>query len=178
MIGFRRHTLSVTTIVAVAFLFTSVDAQTAPPSSQGLSITVTLALEKDHVPLGQKPRAVLTIKNISQQGVCFSTASRLYRVHIQGQDGEPPETVWQRHRHGEFRLGDGPELMDGPVVCQYIAPGASDVHIYDLTMFYNLSVPAKYAVYMEIRDEPKGPAGPSVWLRTNTAQFEIQQPPQ
>jgi hypothetical protein len=141
-------------------------------------MAVSLAMEKDHIPLGQKPRAVVTIKNLTQQKIYISTASWFYRVHIEGENGGPSETEWQRHRHGDVRPGDTEALVEGPIDSREIAPGGSDFQICDLTVFYDLSVPGKYTVYMEIRDEPKGPSGPSVWLRTNTAQFEVVAPAQ
>jgi hypothetical protein len=79
---------------------------------------------------------------------------------------------------GDFRSGDGPDLVDGPVVCPDIAPSASDTRIFDLRRYYDLRTSGKYTVYMEILDQPEGPARPGVWLRTNTAQFEMQVPTQ
>ena len=177
MTGFCTTVLYLVTMI-IGITNVPLHAQSAAPLSQAPSVAVSIALEKDHVLLGKKPRVVVTIKNISQQEICFSTSSSLYRVHVEGEGGEPPKTEMHRHSQGDFRPGDGPDLDEGPVVCSDIAPGASGRRIYDLATFYDLSVPGKYTVYLEIRDEPKGPAGPGVWLRTNTAQFEVQAPAQ
>jgi len=179
MSGSRPFILTAISIAVFAAQCMFLHAQVASsPPSQGPSIAVRLAMEKDHISLGQKPRAVVTIKNITQQKIYISTASRIYRVYVEGKDGGPPETEWQRHRHGDFRPGDTEALVDGPIDSREIAPGGSDTQIWELTVFYDLSVQGKYTLYMEIRDEPKGPSGPSVWLRTNTVQFEIESPAQ
>jgi hypothetical protein len=178
MIRPRKLGLHLTPIIFIAAQSTLIYAQSAPPSSQSPVFAVSLAMERDRIPMGQKPRAVVTIKNISQQTACFSTASSVYRVHVEGKDGDAPETELKRHLRSDFRPGDGPELDDGPVVCRNIAPGASDHQTYDLTLFYDLTAPGKYSVVMEIRDYGNDRVGPSVWLRTNTAQFEILPPAQ
>ena len=77
--------------------------------------------------------------------------------------------------HGDFRPGDGPELMEGPDAGLTIAPGSQGRLTFDLTAFYDLSAPGKYSVYLEYLDSPNGPSKPGVWLRTNTLQFEITQ---
>jgi len=174
MTRFRSVALHMTASILIATASTSLYSQTASPPIQVPSIAVSIALERDHVPVGKKPQVVLTIRNISKQEICFSTASNLYRIHVDGEGGEPPKTEMHRHSLGDFRPGDGPALDDGPVVCSDIAPGASAFRIHDLSAYYDLSVPGKYTVYLEILDEPQGPSGPGVWLRTNTAQFEVQ----
>ncbi|MDR3734874.1 MAG: hypothetical protein P4L10_04975 [Acidobacteriaceae bacterium] len=174
MTKFRALALSVTLIMLIAANYPSLNAQVASPTSQSASITVSLALEKNHVPVGQKPMAVVIIKNISHQEIGFSTASDLYRIHVEGHDGEPPKTEYNRHRHGDFRPGDGPDLVDGPVISRSIAPGSLDHQTYDLTVFYDLSKPGKYSVYIEIYDPLSPQDGSGIWLRTNTAQFAIE----
>jgi hypothetical protein len=48
------------------------------------------------------------------------------------------------------------------------APGESAIKNFDLTVYYDLSVPGKYSVYLDVRDAS------GTWLRTNTLQFEVQ----
>jgi hypothetical protein len=168
----QRMTRLCTIVLCIPAITLIASAQTAPPPAQGPSIAVSLELLKTHIPAGQKPTAILTIENISHSS-SFSTASSFYRVHIEGKDGGPPETEWQRHRRGDFRPGDGPDLVDGPVVDRNIAPGTSAITTFDLTAFYDLSAPGEYTVYMEYLDAPNGPSKPGVWLRTNTVRFEI-----
>jgi hypothetical protein len=166
------------TLMALVACSISIDAQVASSVGQSASISVSITMEKDILVVGQKPRAIVTVKNISGQEICFSTASRLYRVHVEGKDGERSKTEYHRHLHGDFRSGDGPVVEDGPVICRDIASGASDVQTYDLSAFYDLSAPGKYSVYIEIYD-PLGPKeGNGIWLRTNTAKFELRAPTQ
>ncbi len=174
MIEFRTLAFAVTMIVVNGSGSVALDAQAATPAIQTPSIAITISLEKSHFHVGEKPHATVLMKNISDHEVDFSTASDHFRVHVEGKDGAPKETEWQRHRHGDYRSGDGPELMDGPVISRPIVPGAADHQTYDLTKFYDLSLPGKYAVYIEIYD-PSGPQdGSGLWLRTNSTKFEIE----
>jgi hypothetical protein len=148
--------------------------QATSPGGQSVSVTVSLTLENEHVQAGEGTVAVFTLKNIGDRSVSFSTASDLYRVHVSGTDHDPAEAEYQRHRHGDYRPGDGPYLVDGPVVATELKPGESVSRKLNLKMFYDLSKPGKYSVYMEIYD-PSGPIDQSgLWLRTNTAQFEVE----
>jgi len=156
MIEFRTLALPLTMIVVIGGGSVASDAQAATPVIQSPSIAISISLEKDHFLMGEKPHATVHMKNISDHEVYFSTSSALFRVHVEGKEGAPPETEWQRHRHGDYRPGDGPQLIDGPVVSRPIAPGTSDYQTYDLTMFYDLNLPGKYVVYIEIYD-PSGP---------------------
>jgi hypothetical protein len=174
MSWFRTLAISTTSIAVIAAQSIVLHAQAVSPPSQGPTIAVSLALEQGNVPVGQMPRAVLTIKNIGQEEKCFRTASSLYRVHVEGKKGGPPETEFQRHLRGEFRPGEAPEPVEGPANCVIIPAGGSVFLTYDLAMFYDLSVPGIYGVYIDILDESKDKIGSGVWLRTNTAQFEMQ----
>ncbi len=174
MTRFRIHALSVTAVLMFAANCIFLDAQAALPASQSASITVSITLEKDIVPVGQKPVAILTIRNISHHVVGFSPASELCRVHVEGKDGEPAKTEWNRHLHGDYRPGDGPYLVDGPVVTMEVAPGSSDFRKYNLSDYYDLSAPGKYSVYIEFYDPSGPPNGSGLWLRTKTAHFEIR----
>jgi hypothetical protein len=177
MTGFRILVLSATVVMTAAKSI-SLDAQAPSPASQSPSVTVSIVLEKDHLTVGQKPWAILTIKNISHQELIISTASHLIRVHVEGKDGELSRTEQHRHIHGDYRFGYGGCLVDGLVLCGLIAPGSSDFERFDLTEYYDLSEAGKYSVYMEIYD-PLGPKdGSGIWLRTNTARFKIQAPNQ
>jgi hypothetical protein len=172
MTRFHTFALSVTTIIVLAAQSASLNAQAASPPSRVSSIAVSLTIKKDQVPVGQKPWAVLTIKNISQRVIGIST-NLSFRIHIEGKGGEAPETEYHRHLHGDFRPGDGPALGGGPVIVSNLEVGAAQIQEWDLTMFYDLSRPGKYTVYIELYD-PMGPGdGSGVWLRTNTVQFEI-----
>ncbi len=160
-------------IAVLAAMSLNVHAQGSTPPSQGPSLAVSLKLDNDHVTVGEKPQAILTLRNTSLEVKCFRTDASLYRMHMEGKGG-PPETEFQRHLHGEFRPGEAPATVEGPGDCVNIPPGASIFLTYDLTMFYDLSLPGAYSVYMEVLDESKDKTGTGVWLRTNTTQLEMQ----
>jgi hypothetical protein len=142
------------------------------------SASIHISLQKTSYAIGEKPIAVMTIKNISSNEIWFSTASYLYRIHVTSKNGEPPKTEFHRHLLGDFRPGDGPGLLLGGAAGRSIAPGSESSQKYDLAAFYDLSAPGDYSVYIEIYD-PSGPKdGSGHWLRTNTAGFEVQAPNQ
>jgi hypothetical protein len=173
MTTLRNLALCVAAIFATA---PSTIAQTSEPPHPGATIAPSIALEKDRIPVGEKPKVILLIYNISHSSY-FSHSSHFYRVHVEGMDGEPAKTELYRHMLGDFRPGDGPELMEGPDAGLNIAPRSLGRLTFDLGAFYDLSAPGKYSVYLEYLDSPNGPSKPGVWQRTNTMQFEVIQPP-
>lgn len=151
-------------------------AQAAPALNQPDSISIHISAGKNSYVVGEQPITVMAMKNTSQNQVCFSTASYLYRIHLTSNDGEPRKTELDRHMRGDFRPGDVPALDGGSAVCRPIAPGASDSLKYDLAAYYDLSTPGNYSVYLEIYD-PAGPKdGSGHWIRTNTTNFKIEAP--
>jgi hypothetical protein len=159
--------------VAIANSPIHLKAQSAPVVNEKDSVSVSISLQKSSYSIGEKPIAVMSIKNLSSNEICFSTATYSYHVHITNQDGEPPKTELHRHILGDVHPGDGPVLRSDSI-CRDIAPSSLDVLKYDLAAFYDLSKPGDYSVYLEIYD-PAGPKdGSGHWLRTNTAHFEIE----
>jgi hypothetical protein len=173
MTTIRTLALSIITIVAVANCPIPSRAQSAPATSETDSVSVHVALQKSSYAVGEKPIAVLAIKNIGSEAIWFSNNLHLQRIHVTRKDGEPPKTELHRHLLGDFRPGDGPGLLSGPVIGRSIAPGTVYLHSYDLTYFYDLSKPGNYSVYIEIYDPQGAKDGSGHWLRTNTAQFEM-----
>jgi hypothetical protein len=149
---------------------TSVDAQTKTPASPPASISVSLSFARVSFrdpPPDPRPWAIVTVKNIGNRSVPLGTDMRDYRVHVEGEKGEPPKTSFHRSIRGEFQPGDTPLAFGGPV--DDIQPGESYVHKFDLTYFYDLKVSGKYTVYVEVQDELT-----NIWVRTNTVQFTMQ----
>ena len=178
MNGFRTLAFSLTSIAVFAAQSIALLAQTAATPSQGPSISVSLALANDHVPVGESPQAVVTMRNISKETKCFRTAQYLYRMHVAGKDGGPPATDFERKRLAPAVPGDGSAPAEDATRCLYIAPG-DWVHLnYDLGIYYDFREPGTYTVSMELMDESKDKLGTGVWLKTNSAQFEVQAPAQ
>jgi len=173
MKGFRTLAFLITCVTVFAVRSLNVHAQGSIPPSQGPSLAVNLKLDNDHVSVGDKPQAILTLRNISLDVKCFHTSISLYKVHMDGKNG-PPETEFQRHMRGEYRPGEKHAPDEGPGNCVNISPGASIFLTYDLTVFYDLSVPGTYSIYMEVLDESKDKTGVGAWLRTNSAQLVMQ----
>jgi hypothetical protein len=166
-------------IVAIAGNGIYLGAQSTPAAKQSDSTSLSIDLQKHRFAVGEKPIVVImTIKNTGQHGMCFSTDPYLYRIHVAMKDSERPKTEFHRHLRGEFRPGDGPDLAPSPVDCRPIAPRSLDSQKYDLTAFYDLSAPGDYSVYIEIYDPQGAKDGSGLWLRTNTAHFEMEAPAQ
>ena len=109
-------------------------------------------MESDRVPVGQEPRAILTVKNIGSQNWMGGMNQENYRVHIEGESGEPTK------RNIE---------VTSPGFYDALPPGMSRTMKWELSAFYDLSASGNYAVYLEVQEEP------GVWLRSNTVQFEM-----
>ncbi len=84
--------------------------------------------------------------------------------------GEPPKTLWHRRLLGEPGLEPLEETV--PAFPRDILPGRSADRTFLLSAFYDLGIPGKYTIYLEVREES------GTWLRTNTATFEMQAPHQ
>jgi hypothetical protein len=78
-------------------------AQTAPLFGPIPLVSVSIALQNDRVLAGKGVRVALTIRNPSHQEIVLSNASHLFRIHVEGKDGESNKTEWNRHLHGDVR---------------------------------------------------------------------------
>jgi hypothetical protein len=165
---FRVIVLALTTIVVITTKTTAVEAQCAPVSTQSASITISLAVDKDRIPLGQSPWAILTIKNLT--GHELDIHDDTVRVHVEDEKGERPTTPVQRSITGKVRAGD-PFIPGDEQWLWSIAPGASSQHKYLLSFFYDLSAPGNHTVYIDILDPMS-----HRWMRTNTAKFKMEAP--
>jgi hypothetical protein len=161
------------TMVTIAACPIPLEAQSAPAANQPASVSIHISLQKSSYAIGEKPKVVMSIRNISSSQICLPVDTSFMRIHLTSKDGEPPKTEFYRRLLKDFRPGNGPVLMTGPS-CRPIASGSSDLQKVDLAAFYNLRVPGNYSVYLEIYDPAGSRDRSGRWLRTNTAKFEIQ----
>jgi hypothetical protein len=180
MTGFHTLAFFLVAIVAIAATDSSGYAQTSPAGIQphlfngkSTNIAVDLVLPKKQIPAGQTPWAFLTVKNL---GGNVTIAFPQDRVHVEGETGEPPTTLYQRQVTHKLRPGERELRMGG--FEPEIWPTFSSDRKYDLSQYYDLSKPGKYTVYIEVLDvsasETKHGAG--LWVRSKTAQFEMLAP--
>jgi hypothetical protein len=155
--------------VCNAFFCAHAASQTPPPQSD--SISVTLGMEKEQVAKGQSAWVTLTVRNLSDHEVPLH--DWMYRLHVEGQKGEPPTTQVQRQSTGRLRPGEAPLRADEYVV-PIISPGKSYTHRFLLAYFYDLSVPGRYTAYLEVMDPSTQKLSTQKWVRTNTVQFTMQ----
>jgi hypothetical protein len=168
---FQNFVLRLAAIAVMVASSIAVNAQISPPTDRSASMVLNFRLEKDRVPVGQSLWAILIVDNMTDHYLTIGDG--MYRVHVDGKDGEAPTTLWQRCWIGELRPGDAclpTTVSQGP---WRIFPGTSDFRKMELGYLYDLSAPGLYIVYAEVRD-----ASSQKWLRTKTIQFEIQAPTQ
>ena len=104
MTGIRGLVLTVTMIVVIATSCISLGAKVALPVSQSASIAVSVAMENNRLSVGQEVKAILTMNNIGSRVAIETGDTRNYRLHVEGETGEPPKTLWHRRLLG----GTGP----------------------------------------------------------------------
>jgi hypothetical protein len=97
----------------------------------------------------------------------------MYRAHVEGEKGEAPTTYVQRAITHRLRPGEA-ELRADEQFLWTISPGESDIHKFKLDYLYDLSVPGKYTVYIEVMDPSTLKSSTQKWLHTNTVQFTMQ----
>ena len=145
--------------------------QASTETDQSSLIKVSIAKNVSTAPPSEAAVVILKILNVTKSNnIGFTLREWNYRVHVLGANGEPPKTEYYRHLVGDFRPGDGPFLKDHSIPQLQVPPGGSDHWPIGLGRYYDLSVPGKYSVYLDVRDDS------GVWLRTNTVEFEIQRP--
>lgn len=138
-------------------------ALNAQVSSQSNTLAVSISMQTTQVPIGQSPVVLLTIKNLTDNYA--SLPPDLYRVHVVGKNGEPPTTLFQRQITQQLRPGETDILRGGVTVD--LPPSETKTDKFNLLYFYDLNVPGKYSVYLDVLDS----SGKRKWLRTNTVQF-------
>jgi hypothetical protein len=146
----------------------AVHAQSNEPTYHSDTFAIRIAMEKQTLLAGQPPKVRLTTKNLTDHLIpapgdrCGSKV----RVWVQGELGEPPTTPRERDATGRRLPGD--QSFECTVVADMppLAPGESTTRTFDLEYLYDLQVPGKYTVYLEV-PSPEG------WLHTNTVTFQI-----
>ncbi len=155
-------------IGATAVVFTTgsigLDAQAVIPAHKSNLMLVTVAMEKKQVHVGESPKVILMIENLSDHAFEVNGCPP-ERFFVQGEKGEPPTTFIERDDTDRLLPGEAPLMcndMGGPIV----NPGGTQKLSAELKYFYDLTAPGKYSVYVEI---------PSAegWLRTDPVDFEI-----
>jgi hypothetical protein len=177
MIRLRISVFFVATLIVIAAKSISVDAQTttaAVPAatSKSATISVSIAVPIEHIPLGQKPLVALTVKNLGSEEIAYPRE----RIYVEGPKGEPPTTHVQRSMTRRLNPGEAPIRETG--YRPPIAAGDSFTMKYDLSYFYDFKEPGKYTVYIEVVDMAKHgtKTDPAHWVRSPVATFELTTP--
>jgi len=141
-------------------------AQTTASASNKDSITATLTMDQQVIPIGQSPRAILRVTNLTDHELPIF--GNTYRVYVTGEKGDPPTTLAQRRRMGKLKPGETEERGDEYVVWT-VLPNELGIKKIQLANLYDLSIPGTFSVYAEVQDPSS-----HKWLRTNTVKFTMQ----
>jgi hypothetical protein len=177
MIRFHNIKQWLIPILVIAVNSVSVSSQTSTkaeeansPRSKSAAITLSIAVSKDHIPVGQTPWVTLTVKNLTDEEIAFPPD----RVHVESENGEPPTTMRQRQLTNRRQPGE-PSILSGGFEPS-IPPEASFTRKYDLSRLYDLSKPGKYTVYIEVFDAFHSNKWKGGWVRSPVVHFEITGP--
>ncbi len=164
----QRLILRHVAIVAVAVCNVFLGAQTVAATNQTDSISVSIALDKNHFTVGQTPWVLVTMNNLTDHSLPFHFDT--IRLHIEGENGEPPTKLRQRIATGKLLPGETSLSEDGNE--EMVIPAEnSRIQKIDVRYFYDLNVPGKYSVYADVKDPVSGK-----FMHTKTVQFEISPP--
>ena len=144
----------------------SVHAQTASVVTQSASIKLNTSISAQKS-AGRGAVLLLTVTNVGKQPVSISQR----RVHVEGQDGEPPTTLFQRQLTHRLMPGEAPLRDDD--MAGGLVPGASTTLQFELSKLYDLSKPGDYTVYVDLLDERESAHNAGVWVRSPTVHFHI-----
>ena len=180
MTRLRLSALLVATLIVIGAESMSVDAQANKPAvpsatSKSPTLALSITVANEQVPLGQKPWAALTVKNLGNEEIAYPRE----RIYVSGPNGnEPPPTHVQRSM--THRLNPGETEIRPTGFRPPIAPGDSFTMKYDLSYFYHFTEPGKYTVYIEVFDrlseKPKAKSDTENWLRSPVTTFELLPP--
>jgi hypothetical protein len=177
LLVFRRHTgqeetmrKTQFTVLTLALFATGIicdhlKAQSAKEAQHAVGIVLSIAVPKNKLPAGQSPVIIFGVENVSPSD--FVIHDYMYRLHVDGEHGEPPTTYRQRLITHKLRAGEA-EMGSDEWVEWRIFPGMSDDRRLQVSGYYDVSAPGKYSAYVEVEDPTSGK-----WLRTRTVKFEI-----
>jgi len=179
MRAFQAIALRFAIIAVITASCPLLNCQDATSNAKAVLFAASISMRQEVYPAGQKPWVTLITKNTSRRAVDVRPNGLAWRMHVEGEKGEPNRTLYHRQLRGEPGLpaldGGGPSRfplnLPGEKPYEGIPPGESDVRQFDLTVFYDLT-PGQYTAYMEVQDTT------GVWMRTNTVHFEIRPPAQ
>jgi len=140
------------------------NAQKVIPAHESNYLLVTITMEKRQVHVGESPKVILTIQNVSDHAVTVNGCAT-DRFYVQGEKGEPTTTFIERDHTNRLLPGESP-LGCTLVASVTLNPGGTFKGSALLSYFYDLSAPGKYTVYAEV-------ASPEGWLRTDPIGFEV-----
>ncbi len=141
------------------------DGQEIIAAHKSNTFYLTIAMEKQTLPVGQFPRVVLTIKNLTHHIIELDGCRPGATVWVQGEHGEPPTTLEERDDTGRLLPGETSLPCTATLIFP-LWPGKSTTRTFLLEDFYDLQLPGKYTVYIEF-PSPEGR------LRTDTVKFQI-----
>ena len=150
---FKYFVLRLAIVVVVAASSHSLGAQAVASSSQTDSITVSVAIDKDHLPPGQSPWVLLTFNNRADRDLYLH--GDWFQLHIEGEGGEPPTKLRQRMAMHKLLPSEAP-LRDDENAEKVISVGKSRIEKIDVSYYYDLSLPGKYSVYVDVKDPLSG----------------------
>lgn len=169
MATFHNFALRLVTIAVIFTQSIAVDSQISTPPDRSASMVLNFRLEKNRVPVGQSPLAILIVDNLTDHYLTIGDST--YRVYVEGKNGEAPTTLRQRCWTGKLQPGDACLPITVNVGPWRIFPSTSDFRKIQLAYLYDLSIPGLYSVYAEVMDPLSQKS-----LRTKVIQFEIQSP--
>ena len=139
-------------------------AQKVIPAHESNYLLVTITMEKRQVHVGESPKVILMIQNVSDRAVTVNGCAA-ERFYVQGEKGEPPTTFIERDYTDRLLPGESP-LGCTLVASVTLNPGGIFKGSALLSYFYDLGAPGKFTVFAEV-------ASPEGWLRTDPIGFEV-----
>ena len=127
--------------------------------------SLELVVPKKQMTPGEQLWVALIVTNTGQIDLSFPDT----QLYVEGAHGEPPMTLYQRQMSHKLNPGERELRRSG--FSTFIRPSVYDVRRFDLSLFYFLTEPGKYTVYVDAWDEKK-----AVWVRSPTAEFDLLRP--